>query len=41
MPLTPNGVSYEMALLAVFRAMSDEMPEELKVVYLYPDSRGA
>ncbi len=33
--LTPNGVSYEMALTAVFRAMGDEMPEKLAVVYLY------
>ncbi len=33
--LTRNGVSYEMALAAVFRAMGDEMPEKLAVVYLY------
>lgn len=33
--LTRNGVSYEMALLAVFRAMGDEMPEEFQVTYLY------
>jgi hypothetical protein len=33
--LTPDGTSYEMALMAVFRAMGDEMPEEFTVVYLY------
>jgi len=33
--LTRNGVSYEMALTAVFRAMGDEIPEEFAVVYLY------
>ena len=33
--LTPNGVSYEMALMAVSRAMGDQMPEEFLVVYLY------
>jgi hypothetical protein len=32
--LTRNGVSYEMALMAVFRAMGDEMPEEFAVSYL-------
>ena len=32
--LTRNGVSYEMALMAVFRAMGDEMPQEFAVVYL-------
>jgi hypothetical protein len=32
--LTRNGVSYEMALTAAFRAMGDEMPEEFRVVYL-------
>jgi hypothetical protein len=31
--LTRNGVSYEMALLAVFRALGDAMPEELAVTY--------
>jgi hypothetical protein len=29
--LTRNGVSYEMALVAVFRAMGEEMPEEFIV----------
>jgi hypothetical protein len=33
--VTPNGVSYEMALMAVFRAMGDEMPEEFMVAYIY------
>ncbi|HET7018224.1 MAG TPA: hypothetical protein VFI65_30180 [Streptosporangiaceae bacterium] len=33
--LTTDGVSYEMALMAVFRAMGDEMPQEFTVVYLY------
>jgi hypothetical protein len=33
--LTPNGASYEMALMAVFRAMGDEMPEEFLVTYVY------
>ena len=33
--LTRNGASYEMALLAVFRAMGSAMPEKLAVVYLY------
>jgi hypothetical protein len=33
--LMRNGVSYEMALMAVFRAMGNEMPEEFTVVYLY------
>jgi hypothetical protein len=33
--VTRNGVSYEMALMAVFRAMGDEMPEEFAVRYLY------
>jgi hypothetical protein len=33
--LTRNGVSYEMALAAVFRAMGEEMPEEFQVRYLY------
>ena len=32
--LTPNDVSYEMALMAVFQAMGDEMPENFRVVYL-------
>jgi hypothetical protein len=32
--LTRNGVSYEMALAAVVRAMGDEMPQEFRVVYL-------
>lgn len=32
--LTRNGVSYEMALMAVFRAMGDKMPENFTVVYL-------
>lgn len=32
--LTRNGVSYEMALMAVFRAMSGEMPDEFAVFYL-------
>lgn len=32
--VTRNGVSYEMALMAVFRAMGDEMPEEFAVLYL-------
>jgi hypothetical protein len=32
--LTRNGVSYEMALTAVSRAMGDEMPEKFAVVYL-------
>jgi hypothetical protein len=30
-PLTRDGVSYEMALAAVFRAMGEEMPEEFRV----------
>jgi hypothetical protein len=29
--LTPNDVSYEMALMAVFQAMGDEMPENFGV----------
>ena len=33
--LTPDGVSYEAALMAVFRAMGDEMPDQFAVVYLY------
>jgi hypothetical protein len=33
--LTRNGVSYEMALAAAFRAMGNEMPDEFAVVYLY------
>jgi hypothetical protein len=33
--LTRNGVSYETALMAVFRAMGDEMPEEFLVTYVY------
>jgi hypothetical protein len=33
--LTRNGVSYEMALTAVFRAMGEEIPEEFAVVYQY------
>jgi hypothetical protein len=32
--LMRNGVSYEKALLAVFQAMGDEMPEEFGVAYL-------
>jgi hypothetical protein len=32
--LTRDGVSYETALLAVFQAMGDEMPENFRVVYL-------
>jgi hypothetical protein len=32
--LTRKDVNYEMALMAVFRAMGDEMPEEFTVVYL-------
>jgi hypothetical protein len=32
--LTRNGVSYEMALAAVFRAVGDELPGEFAVVYL-------
>jgi hypothetical protein len=32
--LTRHGVSYEMALAAVSRAMGDEMPEEFAVVLL-------
>jgi hypothetical protein len=43
--LTGNGVSYEMSLAAIFRAMGDEMPEKFGVVYLYdrpkPDAPGA
>jgi hypothetical protein len=43
--LTRDGVSYEMALMAVFRAMGDEMPEEFGVRCLYdrpkPDPPGA
>ncbi|MGE5256900.1 MAG: hypothetical protein ACM3KE_09530 [Hyphomicrobiales bacterium] len=42
--LTPNGVSYEMALTAVFRAMGDETPKKFAVVYLHdwpePDPLG-
>ncbi len=33
--VTRNGVSYELALMAVFRVMGDEMPDEFGVVYLY------
>lgn len=32
--LTRNGVSYEMALAAVVRALGDEMPERFGVLYL-------
>jgi hypothetical protein len=32
--VTRNGVSYEMALMAVFRAMGAEMPEEFAVAIL-------
>jgi hypothetical protein len=32
--LTRDGVSYEMALMAVFRAMGAELPEEFGVLYL-------
>jgi hypothetical protein len=32
--LTRDGVSYEMALMAVFRAMGEEMPEEFAAVYI-------
>ena len=43
--LTGSGVSYEMSLAAVFRAMGDEMPEKFGVFYLYdrpkPDAAGA
>jgi hypothetical protein len=43
--LTRDGVSYEMALMAVFRAMGDEMPDGLGVRCLYdrpnPDPPGA
>jgi hypothetical protein len=31
--VTRNGVSYEMALMAIFRAMGDEMPEDFAVYY--------
>jgi hypothetical protein len=31
--VTRNGVSYEMALMAVFRAMGDDMPEDFAVYY--------
>ena len=31
--LTRNGVSYELALMAVFRAMGEAMPEEFAVLY--------
>ena len=34
MRLTRNGVSYEMALMAAFRAMGDALPEEFGVVCL-------
>jgi hypothetical protein len=30
-----NGVGYEMALMAVFRAMGDSLPEGFQVRYLY------
>ena len=44
MPADGNGVSYEMSLAAIFRAMGDEMPEEFGVFYLYdrpkPDAPG-
>jgi hypothetical protein len=33
--LMRNGLSYEMALMTVFWAMGDEMPEEFKVIYIY------
>ena len=33
--LMRNGVSYEMALMAVFRAMGEEMPEEFQAIYIY------
>jgi hypothetical protein len=32
--VTRNPVSYEMALMAVFRAMGEELPEEFGVAYL-------
>ncbi len=32
--LTRDGVSYEMALMAVFRAMGEQMPQEFAVVYI-------
>jgi hypothetical protein len=32
--LTCNGVSYEMALMTVFRAMGDDLPETFQVTYL-------
>jgi hypothetical protein len=35
--LTRNGVSYEMALMAAFRAMGDELPENFSVVYRVPE----
>jgi hypothetical protein len=31
--VTRNGVSYEVALMAIFRAMGDEMPEDFAVYY--------
>jgi hypothetical protein len=34
--LTRNGISYEMALAAVFQAMGDEMPEEFRILVIYP-----
>jgi hypothetical protein len=32
--LTRKDVNYETALMAVFRAMGDKMPEEFTLVYL-------
>jgi hypothetical protein len=34
-PVTRDPVGYEMALMAVFRAMGDEMPEGFGVAYIY------
>lgn len=36
--VTRNGTSYEMALMAVFRAMGDDMPDEFRVDYLTPSA---
>jgi hypothetical protein len=37
--LTRNGVSYEMALAAIFQAMGDEMPEEFGVLSIVSEDR--
>jgi hypothetical protein len=37
--LTRDGVSYEMALAAVFRAISDEMPDAFRDLYLNRPAR--